>query len=97
MNVEVKGIHYSISDATREFIDKKLEHISYAKDHIIDLLLTVTKEKHSYKVDGNIHFRWGVSAHLSVESIELYESIESFLHKLELKVRKEKEKISSHN
>jgi len=97
MNVEVKGIHYSISDATREFIDKKLEHISYAKDHIIDLLLTVTRETHGYKVDGNIHFRWGVSSHLSVESIELYEAIESFLHKLELKVRKEKEKVSSHN
>jgi len=97
MNVEVKGIHYSISDATREFIDKKLEHISYAEDHIIDLLLTITKEKHGYKVDGNIHFRWGVSAHLSEESIELYESIENLLHKLELKVRKEKEKVSSHN
>ncbi len=97
MNVEVKGIHYSISDSTREFIDKKLEHISYAKDHIIDLLLTITKEKHGYKVDGNIHFRWGVSAHLSVETIELYEGIESFLHKLELKVRKEKEKVSAHN
>lgn len=97
MNVEVKGIHYSVTDATREFIDKKLEHISYAKDYIIDLLLTVTKEKHGYKVDGNVHFRWGVSSHLSVESIELYEGIEGFLHKLELKVRKEKEKVSSHN
>jgi len=97
MNVEIKGIHYSISVETRKFIDKKLEHIGFAKDHIIDLLLTITKEKHGYKVDGNIHFRWGSSAHLSEESPVLYEGIENFIHKLELKIRKEKEKISSHN
>ncbi|MCK5198286.1 MAG: ribosome-associated translation inhibitor RaiA [Spirochaetales bacterium] len=97
MNVEIKGIHYSISDATRDFIDKKLEHISFAKDHIIDLLLTITREKHGYKVEGNIHFRWGQSAHLGLEAIELYEGIENFIHKLELKVRKEKEKVTSHN
>jgi len=97
MNVEIKGIHYSVSDETKKFIEKKLEHISYAKDHIIDLLFTITKEKHNYKIDCNIHFRWGKSAHLSLESIELYEGIENFIHKLELKIRKEKEKISSHN
>ena len=97
MNLEIKGIHYSVSDETRKFIEKKLEHISYAKDHIIDLLFTITKEKHGYKIDCNIHFRWGSSAHLSLESMELYEGIENFIHKLELKIRKEKEKISSHN
>ena len=97
MNVEIKSIHYSISDTTRDFIDKKLEHISFAEDYIIDLLLTITKEKHGYKVDGNIHFRWGYSTHLSEEAIELYEGLENFMHKLELKVRKEKEKVTSHN
>lgn len=96
MNLELKGIHYNISDATTDFIDKKLQRISFAKDHIVDLLITVTKEKQGYKVEGNVHFRWGKSAHIGVESYELYEGIELFVDKLELKVRKEKSKVTSH-
>ncbi|RKX93364.1 MAG: ribosome-associated translation inhibitor RaiA [Spirochaetes bacterium] len=96
MNLEVKGVHYNISDATMEFLEKKLERISFAKDNIVDLLITVTKEKQGYSVEGNVHFRWGKSAHLGVECHELYEGIEVFIDKLDLKVRKEKSKIKSH-
>ena len=96
MNLEVKGVHYNISDTTLEFFNKKLERINFAKDNIVDLLITVTKEKQGYRIDGNIHFRWGKSAHIGVECFELYEGIESFIDKLELKVRKEKSKVKSH-
>lgn len=96
MNLEVKGVHYNISDTSLEFINKKLERINFAREHIVDLLITVTKEKQGYRVEGNVHFRWGKSAHLGVESHELYEGIELFVDKLELKVRKEKSKVTSH-
>ncbi len=92
MNLEIKGVHYHISDATNEFIEKKLQRIDFAEEYIVDLSITVTRESHGYKVDGKVHFRWGVHVVVEEETHELYEAIELMIDKLEKAVRKEKKK-----
>lgn len=96
MNIELKGIHYDISESTRDFIIKKLQKVDFAKNLITDLLLTITKEKKAYKIDCTINFRWAYSAHLSADGIKLYEGIEKLIDKIEAKVHKEKDKIKEH-
>lgn len=96
MNFEIKGVHYDLSEATKEFIDRKLEKISFANEYIIDLLITITKNKPRYSVESNINFRWGHSSHVGAESHELYEAIELMIDKLEHVVRKEKKKVREH-
>ncbi len=92
MNLEIRGVHYHISDATNEFIEKKLERIDFAGEYIVDLAVTVTKESHGYRADAKVHFRWGVHLKVEEESHELYEAIELMIDKLEQVVRKEKKK-----
>lgn len=92
MNLEIRGVHYHISDTTDEFIEKKLQRIEFAQDYIVDLAVTVTKESHGYRVDGKVHFRWGVHLKVEEEAHELYEAIELMIDKLEQAVRKEKKK-----
>ncbi len=92
MNLEIKGIHYHISDPTMEFIEKKLQRIDFAKEYLVDVSVTVTKESHGYKVDGKAHFRWGVHIVASEEAHELYEAIELMMDKFEKAIRKEKKK-----
>lgn len=96
MNYEVKGIHYEVSDTTREHIDKKMKRLQFASDLVTDISLSLIREKNGYKVDANTNFRWGTASHLSVECKELYKGIEVVIDKLENKVRKEKEKIQEH-
>ncbi len=96
MNLEIKGVHYDVSDTTREFLEKKLHRIDFAKDYIVDLLFTITREKPGYKAEANINFRWSTSSHVGAEGHELYEAIELMFDKLESKIRKEKEKVVHH-
>jgi putative sigma-54 modulation protein len=97
MNLEMKGVHYDLSTTTKEFISKKLEKIDFAKDYIIELHISITKEKPGYTVESNVHFRWGHTSHVKAAAThELYEGIEQMIDKLEHVVRKEKDKMKEH-
>mgnify|MGYP000117920253 CR=1 FL=1 len=97
MNLEIRGIHYNVTDTTKEFFDKKLARIDFAKEYIVDLQINVHKEPHqSYKIEGKVHFQWGKMKIVHADGYELYEAIEYFVDKLERIVRKEKEKIKDH-
>ncbi|WP_020612569.1 ribosome hibernation-promoting factor, HPF/YfiA family [Sediminispirochaeta bajacaliforniensis] len=97
MNLEIKGVHYDVSDSTKEFITKKLERVDFAKEYMVDLAITITKEKPGYTVEASVHFRWGHSSHVTAPPThELYEGIEQMIDKLEHVVRKEKDRIKDH-
>jgi len=92
MNIEVKAVHFTLREATREYLDKKIARIPNAENMIIDLLFTFTKEK-DFVVESTINFRWGVSVHVKDEDFDLDEAIDKLMNKLEQKVIKEKEKV----
>jgi putative sigma-54 modulation protein len=95
MHVEIKGVHLEVTDKMKEHIDKKVPHLDYAKDMVVDLLVTVTRDK-GYQVEANINFRWGSSAHISASSFDVFEGIDTLFHKIDSKVAKEKERIQEH-
>ena len=98
MRIDIKGVHYHVTEVTRDFLTTKLEKINYAQDYIVDLLFTLTKDNNEWIAEVNANFRWGVNAHLREETFNLHESIEKLINKLEAKVRKEKEKTrNSHH
>jgi putative sigma-54 modulation protein len=96
MNLEIRGVHYNISDTTREFIEKKLERIDYAKQYIVDLSILIVKEPEGYKVEGKVHFQWSKTKVVHEIDPELYQAIELFIDRIERVIRKEKEKIKEH-
>ena len=93
MNVDIKGVHFDIGSRTREYVDKKLRRLAYAENLLVDLLLTVTKEKKGYQLDANLNFRWGYSTHIGDHSFDLFAGIDKFFDTIEAKVSKEKSKI----
>ena len=96
MNIEIKSVHFSIGDDTKEFIQKKLHRIDFAQDLIVDLLITLTKEKRDYRLEVNVNFKWNVSSHLKIKAFDLIEGVDILMDKLDRKVRKEKEKVQDH-
>ncbi len=96
MNIETKGIHLEVTEKIRAEIDAKVLRLDFAKDLIVDLLLTLTREKSLFKLDATVNFRWGTSAHVGVEGFDLHQGIDLLFDKLEPKIEKEKSKIKEH-
>ena len=36
MTIELKGVHYDVSDKTREYVDKKLKRLKHVEDLMVD-------------------------------------------------------------
>lgn len=95
MNLNVRGIHYQISDETREFLDKKLAKLDFAESYLHDLDITMKRETlgQGFHIDAKLHFSWGTVKVVSYDCYELYEGIEMIADKIEAAARKEKGKV----
>jgi putative sigma-54 modulation protein len=96
MDLEIKGVHLDLKDETREFIEAKLEKLNFAKQYIVDLEFTLTKENPEYEAEAKLHLKWGHNSVIKVRAFELHEAIHSLIDKLDHKVRKEHEKVTEH-
>ena len=92
MNTEIKAVHFTLRDETKEYLEKKIARIHNAENMIVDLLFTLTKEK-EFSVEVNVNFRWGVSIHQKDSDFELNPAIDKLMDKLDAKIAKEKEKV----
>jgi putative sigma-54 modulation protein len=96
MKFDIKGVHYDITDVTRDFITVKLEKLAYADEHVTELVFTLTKETKDWKAEANCNFRWGAHAHLEETALNLHEAIEKLIDRLDMKISKEKERVQNH-
>ena len=92
MNTEIKAVHFSLRDETKEYLEKKIARIPNAENMIVDLLFTLTKDK-SFSAEVKVNFRWGVSIFLKERDFELNPAIDKLMDKLDAKIVKEKEKM----
>ena len=92
MNTEIKAVHFTLRDDTKEYLNKKIERIHNAENMIVDLLITLTKDK-DFEAEVTVNFRWGVSIHVKEHDFDLNPAIDKLMDKLEIKVTKEKEKV----
>ena len=92
MNLDIKAVHFTLHDDAKEYLSKKIERIRNAENMIVDMIITIKKEK-DFNADATINFRWGVSVHVSESDFELTKAMDKMIDKLEAKIIKEKEKV----
>ena len=92
MNTEIQALHFTLNDEQKDHLNKKIERIHNAEGMIVDLLITIKKEK-DYEAEANVNFRWHTSIHVQEKDFELIAAIDKMMDKLEQKITKEKEKI----
>jgi putative sigma-54 modulation protein len=92
MNTDIKAIHFTLHDDAKEYLNKKIERIHNAENMIVDLMITIKKEK-DFEAEATVNFRWGVSIHVKEKDFELTTAIDEMMDKLEAKIIKEKEKV----
>ena len=92
MNLDIKALHFSLHDDAKEYLEKKIDRIRNAENMIVDLLVTIKKEK-EFDAEATVNFRWGVSVHVQELDFDLTRAIDKMMDKLEAKITKEKEKV----
>jgi putative sigma-54 modulation protein len=92
MNTEIKAVHFTMHDDARDYLNKKIERIHNAENMIVDLLITIKKEK-DFDAEATVNFRWGVSVHVKEIDFDIIKAIDKMMDKLESKITKEKEKV----
>ena len=92
MNTDIKALHFNLHEDAKEYLNKKLERIHNAENMIVDLIVTLKKEK-DFDVEATVNFRWGVSIHVKENDFELLAAIDKMTDKLNAKIKKEKEKV----
>ena len=92
MNIDIKAVHFTLRDDTRDYVNKKIARFHNLENMIVDLLITLTKGK-NFSAEATVNFRWGVSVHIKEKDFELNPAVDKLLDKLELKIIKEKEKV----
>jgi len=97
MKVEIKGIHVEVSQRIQDYIDAKMPRLDFAKDLMVDFLLTIGREKSLFKPEATINFRWGTTKHVGVENFDLNKGIDDLFDKLEAVIEKEKSRVKDHH
>jgi putative sigma-54 modulation protein len=92
MNIDVKAVHFTLKDETREYLDRKMARIHNAENMIVDLRFTLKRDK-DFEAEATVNFRWGVSIHVKEHDFELNPAIDKLMDRLEAKITKEKEKV----
>ena len=92
MNIDIKSVHFTLRDDSRDYLEKKIARIHNLENMIVDLLITLTKDK-KFSAEATVNFRWGVSVHIKEHDFELNPAMDKMVDKLEQKITKEKEKV----
>jgi ribosomal subunit interface protein len=97
MNVVIQGSNnYSVSDRMKDYIQKRVGKLDYFKNHINDINFHLESEKLQYKIDAILSIRKFGTHKFNARADEMYTAIDKIIHKMDVKINREKSKIQDH-
>jgi len=91
MKIIFKGKHIEVTDAMRNYIEKKLSKIERHFDHILEVIVTLSVEKSRQIVEVTLQTNRAL-IRAEEETDDMYTSIDKVADKLERQIKKYKEK-----
>jgi len=91
MRIIFKGKHIEVTDAMRNYIEKRLRKIERHFDHILEVIVTLSVEKNRQIVEATLQASRAL-IRAEEETDDMYTSIDKVADKLERQIQKYKEK-----
>ena len=91
MNLNLTGNHVEITSAMRDYVTSKINKVTRHFDHVIDVSVILSVEKHKQKAEANVHVK-GKDIFVEADGENMYASIDSLIDKLDRQILKHKEK-----
>lgn len=93
MPLKLTGRHMTISDSTREYIDKKVERLRRLVPKIDEMNFILSKEK--LGIGAEASFKAGkIAAQAAVKAEHSHEAIDMLIDKIEAQITKTKKRVS---
>lgn len=96
MKLNVKGRNIEVTDALRQYIEKRLGKFSKFLGELSEAVVTISTEKFTHKIDVLLK----VNGHLiqaEGKTEDLYSAVDEVVEKLEKQILKYKEKVRNKN
>ncbi len=93
MNLEITSKQLPISEAIKEFINKKIEKFPKIVGPLCDFHFIITVEKHRYLTEIILSTNFG-KFNASAEAKDIYGSLGAAIDKIEKQVKRNKEKLN---
>lgn len=92
MKIVIKGKHIEVTDAIRNYLEKRLSKIERYLDHILEVIVTFSVEKNRHIVEITLQANRAL-IRAEEETDDMYTSIDKAVDKLERQIKKYKEKF----
>lgn len=95
MEIRIAGRHIQVTDAMKDYAKKKLSHLERYFGHIIEAHVIMNVEKNVHKIEVVLHTNVG-KIFGEEKTNDMYTSIDKVLEKMEVQLKRQKEKIKEH-
>jgi putative sigma-54 modulation protein len=95
MQVSITGRHVELTDPLKEYVHEKLGHLKHSFDHVVDVHVVLTVEKHRQRCEINMAAN-GVTIHAKAETDDMYASIDAVVDKLNRQLKRYRAKLQRH-
>lgn len=96
MQVQLSGHQIDVTPALRDHVQSKLDVLTRHFDHITSLKVVLSVEKLEHRAEGTLAAS-GCLLHAEAADSDMYASIDTMVNKLDVQLRKHKEKLTDHH
>jgi len=92
MRVSITGHHVELTDALKQYVEDKLQHLKHSFDHVVDVHVVMSVEKYRQRCEISMQVS-GTNIHASKETEDMYASIDGVVGKLNRQLKRYRSKI----
>jgi putative sigma-54 modulation protein len=97
MDIQFQGTkNFVVTKNIKSYLLKRLEKINYFKNHIDKITFHFKAEKLIYKISATLSIKKFSLYKFEVKADEMYTAIDKIVHKMDVKINREKSKIQKH-
>ena len=95
MQVSITGRHVDLTEPLKAYVNDKLGHLKHSFDHVVDVHVVLTVEKHRQRCEINMAAN-GITIHAKHETDDMYAAIDGVVDKLNRQLKRYRAKLQRH-
>jgi putative sigma-54 modulation protein len=96
MKISITGRHFDVTDHLKNHAEKRANKFKHYFDKITEMDVTMEKEHTLYKVSATFDVD-KKTFHIETKDYDVYDSVDKLMEKIERRIRRHREKITSHH
>ncbi len=96
MQINITGHHLKITNALKNYVEKKFQRLTRHFDHVLNIHVVLTVEKLIHRAEASLQVS-GNKIFANASNEGMYAAVDSLVDKLDRQIVKHKEKLKDHH